>query len=115
MFGSFTRRPGTVSPGIVDRVNTRSDPEEFVTKFADFWSSPTPQRLTELLHPDVVLVQPLADSVTGIEAAVAQFQRFCSCLPELRGRVDRWCGDGDLVFIEFRLQAASAPSSSGRT
>jgi hypothetical protein len=46
------RRSGTVSTSIVDGVNTRSDPEEFVTMFADFWSSPTPQRLTELLHPD---------------------------------------------------------------
>jgi polyketide cyclase/dehydrase/lipid transport protein/SnoaL-like protein len=94
-----------VPTGIVNRVNTGSDPEEFVTKFADFWSSPSPQRLTELLHPDVVLVQPLAAPMRGIEAAQAEFQRFCSCLPGLCAQVDRWCGDGNLVFIEFRLQA----------
>jgi hypothetical protein len=99
------RRRGSVSPGILDGVNTRCDPGEFVTKFADFWNNPSPQRLTELLHPNVVLVQPLAAPMRGIEAAQAEFQRFCSCLPGLRARVDRWCGDGDLVFIEFRLHA----------
>ena len=85
-----------------------SDPEGFVTKFANFWCSPSPQRLTELLHPDVVLVQPLAAPMIGIEAAQAEFQRFCHCLPGLRAQVDRWCADGDLVFIEFRLHVRVA-------
>ncbi len=86
-------------------MNTRSHPEEFVTKFADFCHDPSPQRLPELLHPNVVLVQPLARRTIGIEAAQAQLQRIWCCLPDLRGHVDRWCGDGDLVFIEFRLHA----------
>jgi hypothetical protein len=86
-------------------VNTGCDPEEFVAKFADFWSDPSPQRLPELLHPDVVLVQPLAARTVGIEAAQADFHRFLCCLPGLRGHVDRWCADGDLLFIEFRLHA----------
>jgi ketosteroid isomerase-like protein len=98
-------RNGSASAGIVDGVNARSDPEEFVTKFADFWKDPSPQRLPELLHPDVVLVQPLAAPMIGIEAAQAEFQRIWRCLPDLRAQVDRWCGDGDLVFIEFRLYA----------
>jgi hypothetical protein len=41
----------------------------------------------------------------GVRAAQAEFHRFRCCLPELRGYVDRWCGHGDLVFIEFRLRA----------
>jgi SnoaL-like domain len=86
-------------------VDTRSDPEKFVTKFADFWDDPSPQRLPELLHPDVVLVQPLAAPMIGIQAAQAEFQRIWCCLPDLRARVDRWCGHRDLVFIEFRLHA----------
>jgi hypothetical protein len=86
-------------------VDTRSEPEEFVTKFADFWNDPSPQRLPELLRPDVVLVQPLAAPMIGIDAAQAEFHRFWRCLPDLRGRVDRWCAQGTLVFIEFRLRA----------
>jgi hypothetical protein len=85
-------------------MNRREDPEEFVTRFADFWSDPSPQRLPELLHHDVALVQPLVAPMIGIEAAQAEFQRIWRCLPGLSGQVDRWCGDGNLVFIEFRLQ-----------
>ena len=99
------RRTGSASIGNVDGVNPRSDPEEFVTKFAGFWEDPSPQWLPELLHPNVVLVQPLAARMIGIQAAQAEFQRIWSCLPDLRAHVDRWCGDGDLVFIEFRLYA----------
>jgi hypothetical protein len=86
-------------------MTTASGPEQFVTKFADFWDNPSPQRLPELLHPDVVLVQPLGPRTVGIEAAQAQFHRFFSCLPGLRADVDHWCGDKDVVFIEFRLRA----------
>src|SRR5882757_872322 len=98
-------RGGSPSTGIVSPVNTISDPEQFVTKFANFWNKPSPQRLPELLHPDVVLVQPLAPRTVGIKAAQAQFQRFRYCLPGLRGDVEHWSGNEDLVFIEFRLQA----------
>lgn len=90
---------------IVGGVSASSDPSKFVTKFAEFWTDPSPQRLPEMLHPDVVLVQPLAPRIVGIEAAQAQFQRIWYCLPDLRAHVDRWCGDGGLVFIEFRLHA----------
>lgn len=86
-------------------MNLPSDPEEFVRKFADFWNNPSPQRLPELLHPDVVLVQPLAARMIGIQAAQTEFQRFCYCLPDLRAQVDHWCGDANLVFIEFRLHS----------
>jgi SnoaL-like domain len=86
-------------------VNRRSSPEEFVTRFADFWHDPSPQRLPELLHPNVVLVQPLAGRMIGIEAAQAEFRRIWCCLPDLRADVDRWCGASDLMFIEFRLHA----------
>lgn len=103
VLGSATRRNGSTSTGIVEGVNTRSGPQDFVAKFADFWNDPSPQRLPELLHPDVVLMQPLAAPMIGIQAAQAEFHRFCCCLPDLRGHVDRWCGDGNLVFIEFRL------------
>jgi SnoaL-like domain len=90
---------------IVHDVNTRCDPEEFVARFADFWANPSVQRLPDILHPDVVLVQPLTVPVIGIRAAQADFQRIWHCLPDLRAQVDQWCGDGALLFIEFRLCA----------
>ncbi len=106
VLGSVVRRAGSASTRIVDAVNTRADPERFVTKFADFWKEPSPERLPDLLHRDVVLVQPLAAPMIGIEAAQTEFRRIWRCLPDLRGHVDRWCGDETLVFIEFRLQAS---------
>jgi ketosteroid isomerase-like protein len=86
-------------------MNTRSQPEQFVSTFADFWHHPSPQRLPDLLHSDVVLVQPLAPRTVGIKAAQAQFHRFLYSLPGLTADVDHWRGDDDLVFIEFRLHA----------
>ncbi|HET6733714.1 nuclear transport factor 2 family protein [Mycobacterium sp.] len=82
-----------------------STPPAFVTKFADFWTDPTPARLPELLHTNVVLRQPLAPSAVGIEQAQVQFERFCRCLPGLHARVDHWSTHNDLVFIEFTLCA----------
>ncbi|PRC44077.1 nuclear transport factor 2 family protein [Mycobacterium sp. ITM-2017-0098] len=78
----------------------------FVDRFADFWGAPSPARLPELLHADVVLRQPLAPPTTGLVQAQRQFERFCRCLPELRAQVDHWSGTGDVVFIEFTLHAA---------
>jgi hypothetical protein len=93
------------SVGIVVDMNTRSPAGQFVAKFADFWRDPSPQRLPELLDPDVVLVQPLAPRTVGIEAAQAQFHRLFRSLPGLTAEVDHWAGDDDVVFIEFRLRA----------
>ena len=45
--------------------------EEFVRRFADFWASPSPERMTALLTPDVVLIQPLSAPMIGLEAAQA--------------------------------------------
>jgi hypothetical protein len=64
VLGTATRRSGSTSAGIVGAVNTHSDPEQFVTKFADFWNSPSPQGLPELLHPDVVLENVRAQTTT---------------------------------------------------
>ncbi len=52
-------------------METCGDAEDFVARFAEFWMRPSPQRLPGLLHPEVVLVQPLAAPTIGIEAAQA--------------------------------------------
>jgi ketosteroid isomerase-like protein len=106
--GSVRQCPVFTQPrvhDIVDHVGTPTEHSEFVARFAEFWARPSAGRLAELLHPDVVLVQPVAGPLVGIDAARAEFHRFLSCLPGLHAEVDRWCGEGDLVFIEFRLSA----------
>jgi ketosteroid isomerase-like protein len=78
---------------------------DFVATFADFWRHPTPDRLPELLHSDVVLIQPLASTTRGIASAQKQFERFRRCLPGLHADIDRWSGNNELIFIEFTLHA----------
>ena len=77
----------------------------FVTRFADFWAAPSPARLPELLHPDVVLRQPLAPPAIGIAQAQQQLERFCRCLPGLHAHVEHWATNGDHMFIEFTVKA----------
>lgn len=77
----------------------------FVEGFADFWKAPSPDRLTDHIHPDVVLVRPLSPPRHGLGAAQREFTRILGLLPDLHGEVDRWSQAGDVVFIEFRLIA----------
>jgi SnoaL-like domain len=79
--------------------------EEFVVAFADAWARPTPERLARLLHPDVRLVAPMMASTVGLDEAREEFGRVIGLLPDIRGRVHRWSGAGDVVFIEFTLSA----------
>lgn len=82
-----------------------SDTDVFARAFADFWKHPSPERMVELLHKDVLLLQPLAAPMQGIAAAQDEFRRLWQWLPDLHAEVDRWRGEGDLLYIEFRLRA----------
>lgn len=77
----------------------------FVATFADFWQAPSPERLPELLHPQVRLIQPLAEPMNGIAAVATEFAALWKWLPDMTAEVDRWHGDDEVVFIEFRLRA----------
>ncbi len=79
--------------------------EQFVENFIDFWREPSPQRLPEILHANVMLFQPLSAPMRGIEAARTEFGRIWRLLPDLCAHVDRWRGDSEVLFIEFRLRA----------
>ncbi|MBU3062688.1 nuclear transport factor 2 family protein [Nocardia sp. NEAU-G5] len=61
--------------------------------------------MPELLHPDIVLTQPLAAPMRGLDAARAEFEGIWRLFPDLRAQIDRWSGDSELLFIEFRLRA----------
>lgn len=86
-------------------MTTNTNCDVFVDRFVDFWRAPSPERIPEILHDDVVLTQPLAAPMVGIEAAQEEFGRIWQWLPDLRATVDRWRGSDAVVFIEFRLHA----------
>ena len=75
----------------------------FVRRFQSFWNDPDPDTLGGILTDDVHLVQPLSAATHGLPSAQASFRRLFAQFPDLRGTVDRWRGDDDIVFIEFRL------------
>ena len=77
----------------------------FVAGFAAYWDSPSPGRLSDHLHDDVLLVQPLSPPMRGLAAAQQEFTKILGWLPDLRGEVDGSSREGDVVFIEFRLIA----------
>ena len=82
-----------------------SEAAQFVGRFAAAWADPSPERLLELAHPDVVLVQPGMPRVEGTERARRSWNRLFALWPDLRAEVDRWSETGDYVFIDFRLRA----------
>src|SRR5690349_2879393 len=77
----------------------------FVRRFSEFWADPSPEKMSTLLTSDVVLIQPLSAPMEGLDAAQAEFRKLFAWLPDLRATVDGWGGNGDALFIEFRLMA----------
>ncbi|MEA2626624.1 MAG: hypothetical protein QOD06_2669 [Candidatus Binatota bacterium] len=78
---------------------------DFVAGFRDFWAAPSLDGFGRLLAPDVVLAQPLAPRMCGLDEVRRHFATIFAWLPDLSGEVDRWSAEGDVVFIEFRLRA----------
>jgi len=50
-------------------VQSPPDAAHFVERFADGWAGPHPERLLDLLHPDVRLVQPIFPPTVGRAAS----------------------------------------------
>lgn len=78
-------------------------PAAFVDAFQRYWRAPELEMLDDILHPDVVLIQPLSKPARGLAHAKAQFARIFALIPDLHAEVDGWSAAGDVVLIEFRL------------
>ena len=78
---------------------------DFVDGFRRFWSAPSLDGFATVLAPDVKLVQPLAPPMRGLDAVRRTFRPIFVWLPDIRGEVERWSSNGNVVFIEFRLLA----------
>lgn len=79
------------------------DAAAFVERFGAIWTDPSPERINELLHPDVRLVQPLEDEVRGLEDAAAMWRRTFGLIPDLHGEVVDWAARDGYVVISLRL------------
>lgn len=77
--------------------------ERVVERFAAAWANPNLDRFMELLHPDVVLLQPVTKPIRGRDAARTEFARLLHWLPDLRGTVDQTAVRDALALIAWRL------------
>jgi hypothetical protein len=77
--------------------------DPFVERFAAAWRSHDPEQLGALLHPDVVLEQPMMAPLRGRPAAVGALARFLELMPDLEITIDDAVRSDDVVFIAFRF------------
>jgi ketosteroid isomerase-like protein len=81
----------------------RGDVDAVIEGFTAAWAHPDLERFMALLHPQVVLLQPVTKPIHGKDAARAEFARLLQWLPDMRGIVDRHAVDGDVALIVWRL------------
>jgi ketosteroid isomerase-like protein len=75
-----------------------------IDAFARAWASPRVDGFIALLHPDVVLLQPVTPPIRGRDAARREFTRLLRWLPELHGSVDDAAAHGSVALIAWRLR-----------
>jgi hypothetical protein len=76
---------------------------DFVRRFVDYWSNPSPERLDTVLAEKVRLVAPLTPTTETLEDGKRAFGAVLEAIPDLTNKVHRWGATEDGVFIEFTL------------
>ena len=90
-------------------VSSRSQAQEFVEFFAAGWQLGAAdaegffRHFGPRMHPDTVLIQPVAAPASGPRALRQLFAPLFKAIPDLRGEVKRWGETADGVFIEVTL------------
>src|SRR5215510_2572249 len=91
--------------------NTRTGPATadvaaFVDRFAAAWRAGRDglRDFEPLVHPDVVLTQPMMPAGRGLDAFRAQFDAIFTAAPDLRGEVLAWGATADGVLIDLALR-----------
>lgn len=81
----------------------------WVAEFVEGWSRPRgpdafADHFCRVIDPEIRLVQPQIPTVVGHREFRERFARpLFALIPDIRGEVERWAGDGDVAFIELRL------------
>jgi hypothetical protein len=87
---------------LVERARPETD-DRFVERFAAAWHSHDREQIRALLHPDVVLIQPVMRPLHGRDAATQGMLQFLELMPDLEITIDRALREADRVFIAFRF------------
>ena len=84
--------------------------EAWVAAFAEGWRTPAgadafADHFDPWLDPDVRLIQPQMPPMVGRRAFREKFVRpLFALVPDLHGTVEGWAADGDVAYIELRLE-----------
>ena len=86
---------------------------DFARRFADFWASPSPDRLAMLLADDVRLVAPMTPVTNTLADGERAFSALFDLIPDLTAEVHGWGATESGVLIDFTLSgsAGGAPIS----
>jgi hypothetical protein len=86
---------------------------DFVGRFAEFWSAPSPDRLAMLLADDVRLVAPMTPVTHTLADGERAFSTIFDLIPDLTAEVHGWGATESGVLIDFTLSgsAGGAPIS----
>ena len=77
--------------------------DAFLERWADVWRQPTPERVNDLLAPEVRLVQPLDGELHGLEKTLGMWRRLFRTIPDLRAEVLTSATSDRYVWIELRM------------
>jgi hypothetical protein len=86
---------------------------DFVRRFAEFWSAPSPDLLAMLLADEVRLVAPMTPVTHTLAAGEKAFAGIFDLIPDLTAEVHGWGATDSGVLIDFTLSgnAGGAPIS----
>jgi len=84
----------------------RADVQAVIDGFTAAWAHPNLDHFMALLHPDVLLLQPVTKPIHGRDAARVEFAQLLGWLPDLRGTVDHTAATANIALIAWRLAFA---------
>jgi ketosteroid isomerase-like protein len=96
----------------VTAIPTSTATAEFVEFFATGWAIGAHdaegffRHFEQRLHPDAVMLQPVAPRTRGTRALRQLFGPLFRAVPDLTGEVQRWGATDDGVFIELTLRGS---------
>jgi SnoaL-like protein len=86
---------------------------DFARRFGEYWSAPTPERLSMVLAERVCLVAPMVPTTDTLDDGKRVFAELLELIPDLTAEVHRWGATEDGVLIEFTLSGTAGGGPIG--
>jgi ketosteroid isomerase-like protein len=89
---------------------TKAAAEAWVEMFTEGWANPVDadtfcDHFDPWFQPEVRMIQPSMRPIVGKEAFREEFARpLFNLVPDLHGTVEGWSADGEVAYIELRLE-----------